>query len=167
MIVLQFIKLSLANVMRLSLGAWWPEGRSSSSVSQFLPSCSWSACQMAVNRKDGYWGDLSPWWFLELCISNVSQIVMYLHEHMVYIYVFIYLFIHILVFIFSTNRDNDVPPVEHRWWLWDAVWCEPSGSFPAYQLTSGLVEEINNQPCCECFQPGPWDRWGSPNYFMC
>ncbi len=42
-------KLSLVNVMRLSLsvGAWWPEGRSSSSVSQFLPSCSWSACQMA------------------------------------------------------------------------------------------------------------------------
>ncbi len=29
--------------LSLSLGAWWPEGRSSSSVSQFLPSCSWSA----------------------------------------------------------------------------------------------------------------------------
>ncbi len=37
--VLQFIKLSLVNVMRLglSLGAGWPEGRSSSSVSQFMP----------------------------------------------------------------------------------------------------------------------------------
>ncbi len=36
--VLQFIKLSLVNVMRLSLslGAWWPEGRSSSSVSHFF-----------------------------------------------------------------------------------------------------------------------------------
>ncbi len=38
------IKLSPVNVMRpslsLSLGAWWPEGRSSFSVSQFLPSCS-------------------------------------------------------------------------------------------------------------------------------
>ncbi len=43
----------------LCLGAWWPEGRSSSSVSQSLPSCSWSACQMAVNGKDGYRGDLS------------------------------------------------------------------------------------------------------------
>ncbi len=31
---LQFIKLSPVDVMRLSLGAWWPEGRSSSSVSQ-------------------------------------------------------------------------------------------------------------------------------------
>ncbi len=57
--------------MRLSLGAWWPEGRSSSSVSQFLPSCSWSACQMAVWRKDGYRGDLSPWLFLQLCFCSV------------------------------------------------------------------------------------------------
>ncbi len=47
----------------LCLGAWWPEGRSSSSVSQSLPSCSWSACQMAVNGKDGYRGDLSLWCF--------------------------------------------------------------------------------------------------------
>ncbi len=32
--VLQFIKLSLVNVIRpsLSLGAWWPEGRSSSEI---------------------------------------------------------------------------------------------------------------------------------------
>ncbi len=69
------IKLSHVNVMRpslsLSLGAWWPEGRSSSSVSQFLPSCSWSACQMAVKWKDGYRGDLSPWWFLQLCFCSV------------------------------------------------------------------------------------------------
>ncbi len=57
--------------MILSLGAWWPEGRSSSSVSQFLPSCSWSACQMAVRRKDGYRGDLSPWLFLQLCFCSV------------------------------------------------------------------------------------------------
>ncbi len=57
--------------MRLSLGAWWPEGRSSSSVSQFLPSCSWSTCQMAVWWKDGYRGDLSPWLFLQLCFCSV------------------------------------------------------------------------------------------------
>ncbi len=62
-VFLQFIKLSPVDVMRLSLGAWWPEGRSSSSVSQFLPSCSWSACQMAAEWKDGYRGDLSPWLF--------------------------------------------------------------------------------------------------------
>ncbi len=68
---LQFIKLSPVDVMRLSLGAWWPEGRSSSSVSQFLPSCSWSACQMAVRWKDGYRGDLSPWLFLQLCFCSV------------------------------------------------------------------------------------------------
>ncbi len=63
------------NVMRpslsLCLGAWWPEGRSSSSDSQFLPSCSWSACQMAVNWRDGYRVDLSPWWFLQLCFCSV------------------------------------------------------------------------------------------------
>ncbi len=68
---LQFIKLSPVDVMRLSLGAWWPEGRSSSSVSQFLPSCSWSACQMAVWWKDGFQGDLSPWLFLQLCFCSV------------------------------------------------------------------------------------------------
>ncbi len=55
----------------LCLGAWWPEGRSSSSVFQFLPSCSWSACQMAVNGKDGYRGELSLWWFLQLCFCSV------------------------------------------------------------------------------------------------
>ncbi len=38
--------------MSLSLWAWWPEGRSSSSVSQFLPSCSGSAYQMAVKWRD-------------------------------------------------------------------------------------------------------------------
>ncbi len=68
---LQFIKLSPVDVMRLSLGAWWPEGRSSSAVSQFLPSCSWSAYQMAVRWKDGYRGDLSPWLFLQLCFCSV------------------------------------------------------------------------------------------------
>ncbi len=59
----------------LSLGAWWPEGRSSSSVSQFLPSCSWSACQMAVKSKDGYQGDLSPWWFFWrlIIVGNEAQ----------------------------------------------------------------------------------------------
>ncbi len=61
----------MLDVMRLSLGAWWPEGRSSSSVSQFLPSCSWSACQMAAEWKDGYRGDLSPWLFLQLCFCSV------------------------------------------------------------------------------------------------
>ncbi len=68
---LQFIKLSPVDVMRLSLGAWWPEGRSSSSVSQFLPTRSWSACQMAAEWKDGYRGDLSPWLFLQLCYCSV------------------------------------------------------------------------------------------------
>ncbi len=40
--IMNVIKCSQVDVMRLSLslGAWWPEGRSSSSVSQFLPSCS-------------------------------------------------------------------------------------------------------------------------------
>ncbi len=57
--------------MRLSLGAWWPEGRSSSSVSQFLPTRFWSACPMAVRWKDGYQGDLSPWLFLQLCLCSV------------------------------------------------------------------------------------------------
>ncbi len=38
---------------------------------QFLPSCSWSACQMAVNRKDGYRGDLSLWGFLQLSFYSV------------------------------------------------------------------------------------------------
>ncbi len=70
-VFLQFIKLSPVDVMRLSLGAWWPDGRSSSSVSQFLPSCFWSACQMAVRWKDGYRGDLSPWWFWQLCFCSV------------------------------------------------------------------------------------------------
>ncbi len=67
------IKLSHVNVMRqsLSLGAWWLEGRSPSSVFQFLPSCFWSACQMAVKWKDGYRGDLNPWWFLQLCFCSV------------------------------------------------------------------------------------------------
>ncbi len=68
---LQLIKLSPVDVMRLSLGAWWPEGRSSSSVSQFLPSRFWSACQMAVWWKDGYRGDLSPWLFFQLCFCSV------------------------------------------------------------------------------------------------
>ncbi len=57
--------------LSLSVGAWWPEGRSSSSVSQFLPSCYGSACQMAVERKDGFQGDLSPWWFWQLCFCSV------------------------------------------------------------------------------------------------
>ncbi len=57
--------------MRLSLGALWPEGRSSSSVSQFLPTRFWSACPMAVRWKDCYRGDLSPWLFLQLCLCSV------------------------------------------------------------------------------------------------
>ncbi len=63
--------MSPVDVMRLSSGAWWPEDRSSSSVSQFLPSRFWSACQMAVRWKDGYRGDLSPWLFLQLCFCSV------------------------------------------------------------------------------------------------
>ncbi len=71
--ILLIIKWSHVDVIRpsLSLGAWWPEGRSSSSVSQFLPSCSWSACQMAVKWRDRYRGDLSPWWFQQLCFCSV------------------------------------------------------------------------------------------------
>ncbi len=71
--ILQFIKLSLVNIIwpSLCLGAWWPEGRSSSSVSQFLPSWSTSACQMAANWKDSYRGDLSSWWFYQLCFCSV------------------------------------------------------------------------------------------------
>ncbi len=67
------IKLRHVNVMRpsLSLGAWWPEGRSSSSVSQFLPSCYGSACQMAEKWRDGYRGDLSPCWLLQFCFCSV------------------------------------------------------------------------------------------------
>ncbi len=57
--------------MRLSLGALWPGGRSSSSVSQFLPTRFWSACPMAVRWKDGFRGDLSPWLFLQLCFCSV------------------------------------------------------------------------------------------------
>ncbi len=33
-------------------------------ISQFLPSCSGSACQMALKRKDSYQGDLSLWWLM-------------------------------------------------------------------------------------------------------
>ncbi len=69
--ILLFIKMSHVEVIwpSLSLGAWWPEGRSSS-VSQFLPSCSWSACQMAVKRTDGYQGGFIPWWFWPLCFCR-------------------------------------------------------------------------------------------------
>ncbi len=38
--------------MRLSLGAWWPEGRNSSSVSQSLPTCSWSVYSFFPNVPD-------------------------------------------------------------------------------------------------------------------
>ncbi len=71
--ILLIIKWSDVDVMRLSLclGAWWPGGGSSSSVSQFLPSCSGSACQMAVKWRDGYRGDLSPWLFWPLCFCSV------------------------------------------------------------------------------------------------
>ncbi len=41
------------------------------SLSVFLPSCSGSAYQMAVNWRDGYQGDLSPWWFWQLCFCSV------------------------------------------------------------------------------------------------
>ncbi len=66
-------KWSHDDVKRLSLssGAWWPGGRSSSWVSQFLPSGSRSAYQMAAKWKDSYQGDLSPWWFWQLCFCSV------------------------------------------------------------------------------------------------
>ncbi len=57
--------------MRLSLEPYGLRGRSSSSVSQFLPTRFWSACPMAVRWKDGYRGDLSPWLFLQLCLCSV------------------------------------------------------------------------------------------------
>ncbi len=60
-------------VTRLSLnsGAWWPWGRSSSWVSQFLPSGCGSAYQMAAEWIDSFQGDLSPWWFCQLCLCIV------------------------------------------------------------------------------------------------
>ncbi len=61
------------DAMRLSLGAWWPGGRNSSSVSQFLPSCSWSACQMAVKCKKWL-----PGWFESLMILAAH---VYTHEY--------------------------------------------------------------------------------------
>ncbi len=51
-----------------SMMAW---GRSSSSVSQFFAIMLLNACQMAVNRNDGCRGDLSPWWFWQLCFCSV------------------------------------------------------------------------------------------------
>ncbi len=55
----------------LNSGAWWPGGRSSSWVSQFLPSGSGSAYQMAAEWIDSFQGDLSPWWFWQLCFCSV------------------------------------------------------------------------------------------------
>ncbi len=72
-IIKWLIKWSHVDVMRLSLslGSWRPEGRSSSEVSQFLPLCSWSACQMEVKWRDGYLGDLCSWLFYQLCFCSV------------------------------------------------------------------------------------------------
>ncbi len=55
----------------LNSGAWWPGGRSSSWVSQFLPSGSGSAYQTAAEWIDSFQGDLSPWWFWQLCFCSV------------------------------------------------------------------------------------------------
>ncbi len=55
----------------LNSGAWWPGGRSSSWVSQFLPSGCGSAYQMAAEWIDSFQGDLSPWWFWQLCFCSV------------------------------------------------------------------------------------------------
>ncbi len=70
---LLIIKWSHVDVMRpsLSLGAWWPGGRSSSWVSQFLPSGYGSAYQMVAKWRDGYQGGSSPWWFWHLCFCSV------------------------------------------------------------------------------------------------
>ncbi len=48
-----------------------PDGLREEALLKSLPSCSGSVCQMAVKRKDGYRGDLSPWWFLQLCFCSV------------------------------------------------------------------------------------------------
>ncbi len=42
-----------------------------SNLIQFLPSGSGSAYQMAAEWKDSYQGDLSPWWFWQLCFCSV------------------------------------------------------------------------------------------------
>ncbi len=55
----------------LSSGAWWPWGRNSSWVSQFLPSGYGSAYQMAAEWIDSFQGELSPWWFWQLCFCSV------------------------------------------------------------------------------------------------
>ncbi len=67
------IKWSHVDVKRLSLSlvAWWPWGRNSSWVSQFLPSSCGSAYQMAAEWIDSFQGDLSPWWFWQLCFCSV------------------------------------------------------------------------------------------------
>ncbi len=62
-------KWSHGDVKRLSLssGVWWP----GEEVSQFLPSGCGSAYQMAAEWRDSYRGDLSPWWFWQLCCCSV------------------------------------------------------------------------------------------------
>ncbi len=55
----------------LNSGAWWPGGRSSSWVSQFLPSGCGSAYQMAAEWIGSFRGDLSPWWFWQLYFGSV------------------------------------------------------------------------------------------------
>ncbi len=155
----------------------------------------WPPCSLSELWPKMYSRLKRDWTFsLIMLVRNISQIVM--HKHMVdivtnyfifwkqfysvselnqfmnvcmYVCIQLCLFKFYIIFYvlyFSVNRDNDVPTVEDRRWLWDAVWCEPSGSFPAYQLTSGLVEEINTQPCCQCFQPGPWERCGNLYIFV-
>ncbi len=57
--------------MRLSLGAWWPEDRSSSSVSQFCHHASEALARWQWWWRDSYRGDLSPWLFLQLCFCSV------------------------------------------------------------------------------------------------
>ncbi len=73
--ILQFVKLSLVNVIRpsSSLGARWPEGRSSSSVSQYLPSCFGSACQMAVEEQTLRCAQLSAQLSAELCSPDLRH----------------------------------------------------------------------------------------------
>ncbi len=57
--------------MRLSLGALWPEDRSSSSISQFLPTTLLKRLPDGSEMKRRLPGDLSPWLFFQLCFCSV------------------------------------------------------------------------------------------------
>ncbi len=74
--VLQLIKLSPVDVMRLSVGAWWPEGRSSSSVSQFQHSCnSQISCLVMVWVGLFCFSPLFTSFLFFLSLSTISAVV--------------------------------------------------------------------------------------------